>query len=50
MLAPKGVAIEVYKGLSKLPHFNPDLAGTEPLVGHLTIPWPFDEIQGSLEG
>jgi chromate reductase len=32
MLAPKGVAIEVYKGLSKLPHFNPDLAGTEPLV------------------
>jgi NAD(P)H-dependent FMN reductase len=32
MLAPKGVEIKIYKGLSALPHFNPDLEGAEPPV------------------
>src|SRR5262245_51288966 len=30
MLAPEGVEINVYGGLGELPHFNPDLEGTEP--------------------
>ena len=29
-LAPDGVEINVYDGLGDLPHFNPDLEGTEP--------------------
>ncbi|GAA6620984.1 NADPH-dependent FMN reductase [Scytonema sp. NUACC26] len=28
-LAPKGVEIAMYNGLGNLPHFNPDLEGTE---------------------
>jgi chromate reductase len=30
MLAPAGVAVDVYDGLDRLPHFNPDLEPTEP--------------------
>lgn len=30
MLAPEGVGIELYEGLGRLPHFNPDL-DVEPL-------------------
>lgn len=30
LLAPKGVAITIYQGLGDLPHFNPDLEGSEP--------------------
>jgi len=29
-LAPKGVEITLYDGLAGLPHFNPDLEGSEP--------------------
>lgn len=29
-LAPKGVEITLYDGLADLPHFNPDLEGSEP--------------------
>lgn len=29
-LAPAGVAIDLYHGLDRLPHFNPDLEQTEP--------------------
>jgi chromate reductase len=31
-LVPEGVEIGLYSGLGKLPHFNPDLEGVEPLV------------------
>lgn len=29
-LAPAGVAVDLYDGLNRLPHFNPDLEPTEP--------------------
>ena len=29
-LAPRGVKITLYDGLAELPHFNPDLEGSEP--------------------
>ena len=29
-LAPQGVEITLYNGLAELPHFNPDLEGSEP--------------------
>lgn len=29
-LAPDGVAVDLYDGLDRLPHFNPDLEPTEP--------------------
>src|SRR6266496_3093591 len=29
-LAPPGVEITLYDGLAELPHFNPDLEGSEP--------------------
>jgi len=32
MLAPEGVSISLYDGLGDLPHFNPDLEGTEGLA------------------
>jgi len=32
MLAPEGVSISLYHGLGDLPHFNPDLEGTEGLA------------------
>jgi NAD(P)H-dependent FMN reductase len=32
MLAPEGVEISLYGGLGDLPHFNPDLEGSEPSV------------------
>jgi chromate reductase len=32
MLAPEGVSISLYDGLGNLPHFNPDLEGTEGLA------------------
>lgn len=31
-LAPDGMEIQVYGGLGDLPHFNPDLEGSEPSV------------------
>ncbi len=32
-LAPAGVSIDLYDGLDRLPHFNPDLEPTEPDAG-----------------
>jgi chromate reductase, NAD(P)H dehydrogenase (quinone) len=30
LLAPPGVEVSIYPGLGDLPHFNPDLEGSEP--------------------
>lgn len=32
MLAPPGVEIAIYGGIGALPHFNPDLEGSEPAL------------------
>ena len=33
LLVPGDVEVELYAGLGELPHFNPDLEGSEPASG-----------------